>query len=102
MDHTLADLPAKSAQDGADGTVKRGSNSRSYITARLERDGHRDLAAAVRSGTLSAFRAAVQAGIAKPPPTPLEKLQHDVMKLDRASFRLFFTWLLTTGAKAHR
>jgi len=48
---------------GADGTlVKRGSNSRAYVIARLDRDGLDDLADHVRAGTLSARRAAIAAG----------------------------------------
>jgi hypothetical protein len=44
--------PKKGEEKGADSTLKRGSTSRKYILARLDRDGHGELAAKVR--TLSA------------------------------------------------
>lgn len=51
--------PPAGFEKGAIGTfTKRGSNSRSYIIARLERDGHLELAAKVRARALSARAAA--------------------------------------------
>jgi hypothetical protein len=46
--------PRKGEEKGATGTIKRGSNSRAYIVARLLRDGYADLAAEVRAGRISA------------------------------------------------
>jgi hypothetical protein len=51
--------PKKGEGKGASGTIKRGSNSRAYIIARLRRDGHIELAQQVEMGLLSA-RAAVR------------------------------------------
>jgi hypothetical protein len=46
--------PRKGEEKGASGTIKRGSNSRAYVAARLERDGHAEFAAEVRAGRISA------------------------------------------------
>jgi hypothetical protein len=54
--------PKKGEEKGAIGTLKRGTNSRAYILARLDRDGQAELAAKVRAGTLSANAAAIEAG----------------------------------------
>jgi hypothetical protein len=48
---------------------KPGSN-RAYLLYRLERDGHRELLAAVHGRRLSAYAAAEAAGIIKRPPPP--------------------------------
>jgi hypothetical protein len=53
--------PKNGDEKRANGTFKRGSNSREYIIARLERDGHIELAAAVRTGRISARAAAHKA-----------------------------------------
>jgi hypothetical protein len=52
--------PKKGKEKGASGTIKRGSNSRAYVVARLLRDGHAGLAAEVRAGRISARAAAIQ------------------------------------------
>jgi len=44
-------------------------NSRAYLIGRLKRSNQADLAAAVEAGTVSAFAAAVQCGLAKRPPS---------------------------------
>ena len=54
--------PKNGEQKGAGSTIKRGSTSRAYITARLERDGHTNLAARVQTGELSASAAARMVG----------------------------------------
>jgi len=54
--------PKVSEGNGANGTFKRGSNSRAYIIARLRRDGHDELAVKVEARTLSARAAAAAAG----------------------------------------
>lgn len=60
--------PKKGEEKGANSTLKnRGSTSRAYILARLDRDGLNDLAARVRAGELSASAAAHAAGWRKPP-----------------------------------
>lgn len=43
-------------------TLKMRGNSRAYVVARLERNGHAALAAKVRAGELSAWAAAREAG----------------------------------------
>jgi hypothetical protein len=57
--------PKLSDQKGAIGTFKRSSNSRSYIIARLRRDGHAELAVQVEAHMLSARAAAKAAGFGK-------------------------------------
>jgi hypothetical protein len=72
---------------GAPGTLKRGSNSATYLVARLARD-HPALAARVRAGELKAKTAARQAGIVRDK-TPLEQLRHwwkKAMPDERATF----------------
>jgi hypothetical protein len=44
-------------------------HSREYILSRLEREGHTDWIAAIESGRLSAYAAAVELGWVKRPPT---------------------------------
>lgn len=56
---------AKSDQ-GASSTLKRGSTSVDYTLARLERDGHVELASAVKAGEKSAAAARREAGYEKP------------------------------------
>ena len=58
--------PKRGEGKGANGTLKRGSNSRSYIIARLNRDGHTKLAADVRAGRISARSAARAANNKRP------------------------------------
>ena len=53
--------PRKGTEKRADGTLKRGTNSRAYILARLERDGFGELAARVHAGEMSAAAAAREA-----------------------------------------
>jgi len=60
--------PNKGEEKGADGTLKRGSNSKLYILSRLDRDGHSELAAKVRAGEMFATVAALRAGYRKPAP----------------------------------
>ena len=59
--------PKSSDQKGANGTFKRGSNARSYIIARLRRDGYLELAAQVEAHVVSARAAAKAAGFSKSP-----------------------------------
>jgi hypothetical protein len=59
----------KGQKQSANGTLKRGSNSRAYIIARLRRDARADLAGQVEMRTLSA-RAAVLAAGFRPDPIP--------------------------------
>jgi hypothetical protein len=68
-DGTVPTAPAPRARGrkkkGANGTAKRGTNSRAYILDRLDRGGHDVLACAVRAGDMSASMAAVKAGFRK-------------------------------------
>jgi hypothetical protein len=59
------------------GTVGRGAK---YIAARLERDGHTELAAKVRSHEIAAIAAAYEVGYRKPP-TPFALLKKQIVKL---------------------
>jgi hypothetical protein len=64
---------------------------RKYWLARLDRDGHSELAAKVRAGKISAYAAAKQVGWRrKPPPPPaLERILELVPKLsDKKHARL--------------
>lgn len=75
---------------GADGTVSRGSNSKKYLTARLDRD-RPDIAAQVHAGELSARKGAILAGIIREL-SPLEKAQaafRRLVKEDRDAFDLW-------------
>lgn len=51
-----------------------------YILARLDRDGHKHLSAEVRSGTMSANAAAIEAGFRKKP-TPFEIVLKQIPRL---------------------
>jgi hypothetical protein len=75
---------------GAVGTLKRGTNSATYLTARLDRD-HPAIAAEVHAGTLSARAGAIRAGIIREL-SPLEKAQaafRRLVKEDRDAFDLW-------------
>jgi hypothetical protein len=58
--------PKKGEGKGDNVTLKGRGNSSAYILARLDRDGHAELAAKVRAGKLSANAAA--RAIRPPPP----------------------------------
>lgn len=78
------------ADQGADGTLKRGTNSREYLTARLNRD-HPEIAAQVQAKELSARKGAILAGIIREL-SPLEKAQaafRRLVKEDRDAFDLW-------------
>lgn len=66
--------------------------SRVYILARLERDGHDDLAARVRAGEMSANAAAIEAGFRKHP-TPLNQAQKLLSKMTRPDRRVIWQQL---------
>jgi hypothetical protein len=67
--------PKKGGEEKGDNvTLKSRGHSRAYILARLDRDGHADLAAKVRAGKLSANAAAIEAGFRKQL-TPLERIR---------------------------
>lgn len=61
-------------------------NSRAYILARLDRDGHASLAAKVRAGTMSANAAAITAGFRKAS-TPLDQILKLLPKLTPKELR---------------
>jgi hypothetical protein len=81
--------PAKD-ENGAVGTISRGTNSGEYLAARLARD-HQDLAAEVQAGRMSLRTAAKQAGIVKPrdPLRELERWWGRASDGDRAQFEDF-------------
>ncbi len=85
-----AKAEAKAKKDqGADGTLKRGTNSSKHIKARLIRDGFHDIATRVDAGEISARAGAIEAGIIKVK-TPLEKVLDLLPKLtakDKAALR---------------
>jgi len=57
------------AKEGDVTLPRQRGHSREYILARLEREGHTDWLAAIESGKLSAYAAAVELGWVKRPPT---------------------------------
>jgi hypothetical protein len=63
-----------------DTNLKPSTDTRDYILARLERDGHHDLAEDVRAGNISANRAAVTVGIRRQR-TPFEIVLAQLGKL---------------------
>jgi hypothetical protein len=66
--------------------LNKGGNARAYILARLDRDGHAELAAKVRAGTMSANAAAIEAGFRKKQ-TPLERILKLLPNLTRTELR---------------
>jgi hypothetical protein len=70
--HTLKGSPTTSMGRG-----------RAYILARLDRDGHTELAAKVRAGEMSAYAAALQLGWRRKPspPPPLTRILRLVPEL---------------------
>lgn len=60
--------PRVKGQRGANSTLSRGTTSREYIIARLERDGLTKWLEAIHQGKLSAFAVACQLGWARRPP----------------------------------
>ena len=76
---------------GADGTLKRGTNSATYLKARLDRD-HPEVAAQVHAGTLSARAGAIRAGIIREL-SPLEKAQAAFRRLTKEDQNAFGLWL---------
>jgi hypothetical protein len=59
--------------------LSRSPHSRAYILARLDRDGHTELAAKVRAGELSANAAAI--AVYRKQPSPIEQAHKLVPKL---------------------
>lgn len=57
-------------QLGYDQVASKGGMTKTYVIARLDRDGHTELAEQVRSGSKSARKAAIEAGF-KVPESPL-------------------------------
>jgi transposase len=70
--------PKKGEEKGCNATLKRGTAA--HWLARLDRDGHAELAAQVRAGAISANKAAIEAGFRKQP-TPLERIAKLALKL---------------------
>lgn len=80
---------------------KSGSDTRAYILARLERDGHDELATKVRAGELSANAAAIVIGYRKAS-TPLERVFKLLSKLTPSERRQLRARLdEMPGTKAH-
>jgi hypothetical protein len=61
-------------------------NTRAYILARLERDGHTKLVAKVQTGEISARAAGIKVGYIKEP-TPFEQAAKAVAKLSSTEWR---------------
>jgi hypothetical protein len=70
-------------------------NSRDYILARLQRDGHSDLIAQVYAGELSAHAAAERVGYRKAK-TPLQQLEHWWGKATPDERLAFLRWARTS------
>jgi hypothetical protein len=71
--------PKKGEEKGdAITSIKRGSTGRDYILARLDRDGHAELAANVRAFKMSASSAAVAAGFRKTSPPILPSYNEEM------------------------
>lgn len=62
-------------------------NTKAHILARLDRDGHAELAAKVRSGEMSANAAAIEADYRKPRLAPIERVLKDLDRLTPAQLR---------------
>jgi hypothetical protein len=75
--------------------------SRAYILARLDRDGHAELAAKVRFKEISANAAAEQMGW-REKPTPLQQIKKLWGKLDRAGRNAHLEWTLKHCATCGR
>jgi ElaB/YqjD/DUF883 family membrane-anchored ribosome-binding protein len=82
------DRRSETAKDQVDiiNLKTQGGTSRAYILARLDRDGHAELAAKVRAGKLSANAAAIEAGFRKHK-TPLERWLKLLPKMTRSELR---------------
>jgi hypothetical protein len=76
--------PKKGEEKGCNATLKRGTAA--HWLARLDRDGHTELAAKVRAGKLSANAAAIEAGFRKQT-TALERVLKLLPKLTRTERR---------------
>jgi hypothetical protein len=78
--------PKKGEEKPTNGRIKYGGNP-AYILARLDRDGHDDLAAKVRASEMSANAAAIEVGYRKPPLAPIERVLKDLDRLTPAQLR---------------
>jgi hypothetical protein len=76
------DRKSEQAKDQVGNTklISAGGTTRDYILARLDRDGHDELATKVRAGKLSANAAAIEAGFRKQQ-TPMDHATKAVAKL---------------------
>jgi hypothetical protein len=81
--------------------LSRANGSRAYILARLDRDGHAELAAKVRAGTMSANAAAIEAGFRKQR-APLEQIKKLWAKLGGAGRKAHLEWTLKHCATCGR
>jgi len=94
--------PKKGEEKGGVATFSASQrNTKAHILARLERDGHDELAAKVRSDEMSANAAAHQIGYRKKLP-PLEKIQKLWDKLDRDGRKAHLEWTLNQCATCGR
>jgi hypothetical protein len=71
---------------GSNTTLKLPGRGAAYILARLDRDGHAELAAKVRTGKISANAAAIEAGF-RQQKTPLERVRAVFRKMTRTELR---------------
>ena len=75
----------------------KGSNKADYILARLQRDGHTDLADQVKAGKLSARKAAMEAGF-KAPESQLTALKRAWKKANEDERSTFIDWANLSAA----
>lgn len=78
--------PKKGKEKVGNTNISKGGSTRAYILARLDRDGHAELAARVRAGEMSANAAAIAAGYRKAS-TQLEKQLKGLPKLTPTELR---------------
>jgi len=72
--------PRVRGQQRADSTLKRGSTSRDYTIARLEREGRHDLADGIRQRLITAFAARVEMGWCQRPQTGVVDGDHNLTR----------------------
>lgn len=93
--------PKKGEEKVGNTNISKGGSTAAYILARLDRDGHAELAAKVRAKTMSANAAAQAAGYRKNQ-TPLQQIQKLWVKLDAAGRKAHLKWTLAHCATCGR
>jgi len=80
------------ADQPSERSLKKYGETREYLTARLIRDGHHDIAARVDAGEISARAGAIRAGIIRKL-SSLEKAQAAFTKLSNSDRAIFISWV---------